>query len=375
LVGASVQEWVMDLSTIRILEIGDHSYFKDTHPAQTKLLWTGWRPPRELLPQDYLDCTPFVFYRAMRAVSRGEFDVIVAYAGQRSPWHPRYWLRALFGKSPLSGAARVFGVTWLRTARLRIPVAVIDMHDIPTIDTSNFFLLDLARYYFKRELPVDHWQSLCGTAHANLPTRRIRGDAHWRRRIAKLRPISMQTYRSPFTAALSDAEIFANKCADLFFAGDANMSSTVRSNGLPLLRKLAQRGVAVDIAAERLPLAEYYSRMTRARLAWSPAGLGWNCYRHYEALQCLAVPVINYPTIARHAPLENGIHAFYYAPEGDGLGDTVVEALTDRERLHRMAITGRAHIQSHHTPKAFCDRVLRLTLEKIPETDDEYSAT
>jgi hypothetical protein len=351
----------MDLSTIHMLEIGDHHHFKQTFSERTKLLWTGRRPPKTLLPQDYVDCTPRAFTRAMSEVAAGEYDIVIAYAGQRSPWHPRYWLRAMSHDSLFTAVVRVFGVTWLRHARLRAPMVALDMHDIPTIHPSNLFLLDLARIYFKRELPVDHWRAFYGVAHANLPTLRIRRNARWERRIAKLQPISLQT--GLVDLGCSDTDIFSNKISDVFFAGTIDGNSTVRSDGLRQLRKLSDRGFRIDITTERLSYADFTRRMSRAWLSWSPSGLGWDCYRHYEAPQCLAVPVINYPTITRHQPLEDGVHAVYYAPEGDGLSCAIETALADKERLRRIAIAGRAHVRANHAGPAFCERVLRVALQ------------
>jgi glycosyltransferase involved in cell wall biosynthesis len=351
----------MHLSKIHILEIGDHYHFKQILFERTKLLWTGRRRPL-IAPRDYMDCTPRAFAKAMRDVAAGKFDVVVAYAGQRSPWHPRLWLRAIFGSGPpFTAAVRVFGVTWLRYVRLHAPLIVLDMHDIPTIHSSNFFLLDLARIYFKRELPVDHWQGFYGTAHANLPTLRIRRDPLWQRRVAKLRPISLQA--GLVDLHRPDADIFSAKTADVFFAGAVDGNSTVRDSGLRQLQKLASRGLRIDIATERLSQEDFYQRMSQAWLAWSPSGLGWDCYRHYEAPQCLAVPVINYPTIARHRPLEDGVHALYYAPEDDGLCRTIETALADKERLKRIAVAGRAHVRANHVAPTLCEQILRLTLE------------
>ena len=62
----------------------------------------------------------------------------------------------------------------------------------------------------------------------------------------------------------------------------------------------------------RLSLPEFYQRAARAWLVWSPEGLGWDCFRHYEAPACGSVPVINQPNIERHQPLVHGEHAFYY---------------------------------------------------------------
>ena len=363
----------MDPSAIYILEVGDHHHFKQTLFDGTHLLWTGRQPPKWFAPRDYVDCTPRTFMRAMSDVAAGKFDVVIAYAGQRSAWHPRYWLRAMFSHSPLT-AARVFGVTWLRHAPVRVPMAVLDMHDISTVHPSNIFLLDLANVYFKRELPVDHWQCLYGVAHANLPTLRIRRDPRWQHRISKIQPISLQA--GLLDLDRPEEEVFSAKTSDVFFAGTIDGNSTVRAEGLQQLRSLADRGLKIDIATERLSQADFYRRMSRAWLAWSPSGLGWDCYRHYEAPQCLAVPVSNYPTIARHQPLEDGVHAIYYAPEGDGLSRAIESALVDKERLRRIAVAGRAHVRANHAGPAFCERVLRATLrDEVRYHDNRPSGT
>ena len=119
----------------------------------------------------------------------------------------------------------------------------------PGIDRSNFFLLDKAQLFFKRELPVDGWQAISGSAHPGLPTLRIRRNERWQKRVAKLQPIPLQ-------AGLIDVgapdDIFATKSTDIFFAGAIDNNSTIRPAGLEQLRRLAECGVRVDIPTEQL---------------------------------------------------------------------------------------------------------------------------
>lgn len=342
----------------RILEIGDHYLFKRQLPRQTTLLWTGFRPPPKAADIAYSDCTPGRFLSAMRAVRKGQYDLVVAYSNDRSPWHPRYWLRSLVNSpgTPIAALTRVFGTSLLRFYSSAPPLVMLDMHDGFTIDASNFRTMDRAAIYFKRELPVDKWQSLYATGHPALPTTRIRRNARWQRRIDKLAPISLQSGVIDIGPA---DDIFAGKTFDVFFAGAIEKNSTVRSAGISQLRRLAEHGIKVDIPGERLDQAAFYARMSRSWLAWSPSGLGWDCYRHYEAPQCLTVPVINYPTIIRHRPLEHGVHAIYYAPESDGLSLAITQALKDKDQLKRMALAAREHVQAYHAGPAFCDRVIK----------------
>ena len=356
----------MDSPFLRVLEIGDHDHFKHFLPDRTTLLWTGYRPPLRQKPSDYLDCTPQNFGRMMKLAQRGEFDLIVAHASQYPPWHLRNWVRS-FRRRPHWAAAfsRTFGVQMLRLTRFTTPMIAIDMHDGFTIHRSNFFLLDRAKLYFKRELPVDAWQAVYGSAHPGLPTTRIRRNERWRRRIARLAPISLEI---AFIDVGEPDDVFADKQFDIFFSGEVEINSTVRRDGIRQLEQLATHGIRVDIPSERLPRDEFYRRMSRSWLAWSPSGLGWDCYRHYEAPQCLTVPVINYPTIQRHHPMEDGVHAIYYAPEGDGLMRAVKQALTDKERLKKIAVGGRAHVRAHHVGFAFCQHIFdsMLSASEIP---------
>jgi hypothetical protein len=353
----------MDPSDLRILEIGDHHHFKLTLPLQTTLLWTGSRAPRHLSATDYADWTPFKFRRALRDVTKQRYDLVVTYSQNRTPWHPRNWVRSIAHSplTPLAALSRVFGVSMLRFVALPIPLIAIDMQDGGTIHSCNFFLLDKAKLFLKRELPVDHWQVLQGSAHAGLPTLRIRRSARWRERIDKLRPVSLQA--RPIETG-PPGEVFAAKTTDVFFAGAIESNSTVRSAGLAELKGLASRGLRVDIAAERLSADEYHRRLAQAWLAWSPSGLGWDCYRHYEAPQCLSVPIINYPTISRYEPLIDGIHAFYYAPEPGGLTRAIEAAIQDKKRLEQIALAGRQHVRAHHVGGAFCARVIAAAFDR-----------
>jgi glycosyltransferase involved in cell wall biosynthesis len=149
----------------------------------------------------------------------------------------------------------------------------------------------------------------------------------------------------------------AEKTADVFFAGSVE-GLPVRERGLRELAALRESGLRVDIPETRLSRREFYARCAQAWLTFSPEGLGWDCFRHYEAAALGSVPVINYPSILRHAPMAEGVHCFFYSPEPGGLTDVVLRALSDKERLKRMASEASALVMRAHTPKALCDHVL-----------------
>jgi hypothetical protein len=344
---------------LRILEIGAYSFAKFAQPGHTTLLWTGRRPPGSLARAEYEDCTPARFVKAIRAANAGAYDCVVTHLETMPPWHPRYWLRSLARepRRPLTAASRVFGVSWLRYASLRVPLIAVDLNDSFLIGRHNVFLMDKADLFFKRELPVDRWHMLSGFAHTGLPSRRKR----WVQRLAKVEPLALPT---PILD-VSDlwAGDFPEKTADVFFCGNVDENSWVRRAGIEELRGLRQRGIRVDIPEPPIPPDEFARRLSRAWLAWSPAGFGWECNRTAEAAQCLTVPLLTHATIVRHQPLREGEHAFFYPVEPGGLSAAVERALADKDRLRRIAHAARAHVLSHHVWPALVEHVVARVRE------------
>jgi hypothetical protein len=149
----------------------------------------------------------------------------------------------------------------------------------PDHQSQQFLSADRCRIYFKRELPPDRWRLFLKTGHPNLPTPRFRLSGRQQARIEKLRPISLGlplAAQTPFPAEPTE------KSVDIFFAGKIEGSSLIRQRGVGELLALRERGIVVDIPDGALPQSEFYRRCARAALTWSPEGLGWDCFRHYE---------------------------------------------------------------------------------------------
>ena len=298
----------------------------------------------------------------LSAARRGRYDVVIAYPMRYPGYHPRHWVYGLLRRplQPWAAVTRAFGVSLLRLYDLPIPIVAIDMDDAFTLSRPGLFLLDRAVAFLKRELPADRWQALTGSVHPHIATFRYRNSAKWRARIDNLQPISLPQWM--IDPAITDGP-FPQKTADLFFAGAVHGNSTLRSDGVKELDRLRAAGVRIDIPAAPLPHSEFQRRMAASWLAWSPAGRGWDCNRHYEAALAQSVPVMNYPTILRHQPLADGVHGVYYAPEPGGLERAVLAALSDKPRLQGMALAARDHVRAHHTRKAYCDYILRLAMQ------------
>lgn len=346
----------MDSTKLRIVEIGERPLFRTCYPESTFKVSTS---ARLRLEPGEAGFGPSTWLTLRRLAAEGNIDLVVCHPELYAPWRPRSIFPALGRSLPRDpgGVLRTFGHAMVRLLPA-VPLAVVDLADSFTISRHNFPLLDRCRFYFKRELPIDHWRVFFKTGHPNLPTRRIRLSPRFQRRIAKLRPISLGVPDSVAAAARPTSE----KTVDVFFAGQANLSSTVRARGLPQIEALRHEGYRVDIPTGALPLEAYLERCSRAWLTWSPEGFGWECYRHYEAPLCGSVPVMSRPTIDRYRPLVEGEHGLYYDVEGDHLVRIMRAALADRSRLTRMATAAREHVLAHHTHARLCDYILESCL-------------
>lgn len=350
----------MTSSGPRILEIGEYSLFARVWPERTLCLWTG-HAPHDIEHAPHEPFTPRHIRIVRHALRSGEFDLVACYPPADAPWQPTF----------IAALARRFGwragplllrhlAPFLLLRRMASPLAVLDLADHPVIMRHNFRLLDRCRVYFKRELPADHWKAFLMTNGRRLPTPRQRQSARMREWVAKLRPLSIGLTPERLAAIATCGG--SEKTVDVFFAGRVESSSTVRSEGMGQLEHLRRQGYRIDVAVERLPSTEFYARCARAWLAWSPEGYGWECFRHYEAPLCGTVPVINYPAGRRYAPLEAGVHCFYYGVEGAGLAQVIAEALADKRRLVTMAEAAREHVLRHHTVERLCEHVVATCL-------------
>jgi len=342
-------------SELRFLEVGDLYLFKSSFPEQTEMVYTGIRDNRRYgLPSRLL--TPWQLVRVWRSLRQRRYDLIVVHPPLYPAWHPRSFLTVL-KRRPFTFSVAFFATLAFQFLRAvsRTPMVVTDFADSFGIGAHNFFLFDRCRAFFKRELPADNWLVFYRTGHRSLPTVTFRSKRRYERYAAKLRPISIGFDNE---IAQSAARLTLPKTADVFFAGQIEHTSTVRVRGYRQLESLRQQGIRVDIPDQPLPRSTFLERCASAWLAWSPSGLGWECFRHYETAVCGTVPIINLPTIERYRPLQHGLHCFLYPLEDKGLADAVLEALRDKDRLRSMAAAARQHVLAHHTYAALCRHVV-----------------
>ncbi|MPZ38839.1 MAG: glycosyltransferase [Rhizobiales bacterium] len=350
---------MVDFAKLRILEIGT-PHMAATFPGQTRSF-----VPAPVKPESGRTKLSIANLTALRAELRApDLSLIVTGPGQRNPWSVSLLMRALFDRRAWQGYPR-FGpaiAPHLLRFPVAAPIAVIDTADYPYINRADLFLLSRCRFYFKRELPPDYWRLFTKTAHGELPTKRFRKRSRLRHLLDKVRPISLGLPHPATDFLTTGVETSKDKTTDVFFAGGVEGLSTVRQAGMRELAALRDRGFRIDVPEGRLPRDEFYRRCAQAWIVWSPEGFGWDCFRHYEALACGSVPLMNQPSIVRHQPLLNGIHALYYDPEPGFLTAAIEHALADKDRLRAIARDGKAHVLAHHTIPAIAKYVVEMTL-------------
>jgi hypothetical protein len=353
------------MSRLRVLEIGEHRLMREAFALTDH--WSTRAPEHVESDGAHERRVTIAALRELsRAIASSDYDLIVAQPNGFAPWQWQAIARGIFRRSALQGRfayARYLGQQMLR-GRHQAPLAIWDPEDGPVIARQNVFLLDRATLYFKRELPPDHWRVFTGSLSRSTPTPRFRGKPHQRRRIAKVRPISLGLPLGRDRLDAAQPIPPGEKTADIFFTGRVKGSSTVRERGLGELLALRERGLRVDIPDNNLPLDEYLRRCASAWLTWSPEGYGYECFRTYEAALCGSVAVVNRPTVDCYRPLLCGEHLFHYPVEPGGLTATIEHALADKARLTRMAQAARAFVLAEHTQAALARYVARTTLEQ-----------
>jgi len=245
-------------------------------------------------------------------------------------------------------------------------LAGLDLSDSMVVDNRRFSVLESCVCFFKRELPQNLSNAFLYTTAKTENSCNVTNIEFFKNSIKKLRPVSLGIDN----AIAAKYATFPNvvKKTDVFFAGKmANRLN--RQTGLSQLERLKAEGYLIDIVLEELPRDEFLQRCAQAHLVWSPEGNGWDCFRHYEAAVVGSVPLMQSPTIRRHAPFKDDVHAIYYFVEDDHLAIRVRQALQNRPRLVEMGQAARQHVLTWHTHEALNRYVIEETLRTRQEAE------
>jgi hypothetical protein len=356
------------LSELRILEIGDFPYFKVAAPDNTRFIAVGMHEQASKSREDY---TVFAAHRApaiARALRDPDLDLIVVHFVRDHPWslrslrnglridrkgewRLRYW-RSFGALMPLLGTTA--------------PMIGLDLDDSPFLPRHMVPIAQKSVLTFKRELPTDRWQLLAfHFGEHELPPVGVRQrSAAMQAMLAKIEPISLGVKKE---SEISLPKSHYAKKTDVFFAGGVSGNATTRAQSLSEVRRLANAGYVID-TPERLSPEEFFKRCAEAWLVLSPRGLGWDCYRHYEAAACRSVPLMSQCVIERYAPLLDGVHAFYYDAVPGSLSKVAIHALADKARLTQIAAAAHQHTRQFHTQDAICQHMVTRTAAELAAT-------
>jgi Glycosyl transferases group 1 len=309
---------------MRVLEISRFGLFKALIPGSTDWVrWGGSLTADEPVQPEQPSLA--LLARTLSRLGRREFDLIILPAVHPQHVHDQSRCK-LISKAVLRRIASVPALAMLlhrfglRSARH----VVLDIHDDPLMCHTTLRLFPHCMLYFKRELAL--------------------GEAPGGPSAGKFRP---------FPLILPDegrAPPAHEKDIDLVFAG--RLCNHTRRRAAEEARSLAARGVRVLIPDKPLPYPAFMEMLSRSWLVLSPEGLGWDCYRHYEACLAGSVPLINRPRFQRRLYLEEGAHCFYYDADRDCLAARILELLADKPRLRRMSEEGRRYVLGNHTRSA-----------------------
>jgi len=301
------------------------------------------------------------FFTLRKLLRASAYDLVVYHitAKTPAPWHRKGSWPKILADVVVKSLFRFSHIGWhyfhWLVCRSQVPLLVIDTQDVPRITKSESYWLDRCQFWFMRELPPNHMNLFLNMDHRCGDVVNIQRNGRLRKNFAKIRPFSLG-FDPGDERPISGVEE-TNKTYDVFYAGNTH-TTTVREKGVEELRALQKKGFRIFLPEKRLSKDDFFQACAQSWLVWSPEGLGWDCHRHYEALQARSVPLINFPTIERLHPFQQGEHCLYYRPEAGGLSEAIIKALENRKELLRIAENGRAHILRHHTHHQLVRHVL-----------------
>ena len=262
------------------------------------------------------------------------------------------------GKSPRQiGELLVFARLW----RSGVPIALVNRSDRGGVWAGSDWFFRKCHACFLREMNPDPRWPILDLPETHPWSRRWAGTGPGtiqREDWAKLHPISLGLPDPGSYPAPGPKEIDV-----LYGHGQDFRDKPLRERLLGELgeacRTLGLRLKLVD----RVPKAEWIRLMSGSHLVFSPPGVGWDCWRHYEAMMAGSVPLLTYPTILQYQPALDGENCFYFAPEPGGLTRCLKKAFSSPDRLPAMGLAGRKWVLEHHTFPRLRDYLIRKTLE------------
>jgi len=316
--------------------------------------------------------------KTLRQIDHESFDcAIVSYREKTFFPNGAGWIRGLL-QALAAGLSSPYELGQLlmfaKLIQKNVPIALINRSDSGHIPVGSDWFYRRSHACFVRELyPApeillqDIFTSSGGNLQSNRRAQKILSlwDPHCPRyrNVENLRPISLGISDSN-TPKIPSSE---HKIWDLFFAGDLHEKS-LRTRLVQECRQFEKAKGLKFLITDRISHSDYLKALSESRLCLSPPGMGWDCWRHYEAMLAGSIPLMTYPTILQHHPAIDGKHCFYFAPEPGGLTRALEHALLLKSQLPQMADAGRQLVLNHHTFSTLREYVIRETLSAFTST-------
>ncbi len=289
-----------------------------------------------------------------RRLEAGEFDLVISGNIWNTPWpgNKGFW-------TSIAQAARFFTYkrsmldAWWAPNLVegltdRVPFAVIDLRDPHYILPWDFRLLKACTHYFKRELFAWPRRSL-------LPLYTYVGERRVAPHESKLRPLS---YGVNHNKIPNHVRPMAERDIDVFISG---LGNPVRNEVRERCRKLSSKYnvMIVEKKAEKLDYMDY---LQRAKLVVCTESYGCETWRQYEASALGAVPVINYPFVLHHMPMEPDEHAIFFSMAGNDFEKQIDRALANPALLEKISRQTREFTLAHKDRRRIADYIVQTAL-------------
>ena len=157
-----------------------------------------------------------------------------------------------------------------------------------------------------------------------------------------------------------DLEPTTAKIHDVFFVGATAIKE--RKKVKVFQEESLDRNIKFYRPTERLSFDDFTKTLSRSKIAWSPGGTSWQCWRHYEALYYGAIPLINLPHSSIYNTLKHGETALFYESIEEAL-DLIEQVLRGDLDLSLNAAERRQFVVDNHSEYFVRDFLTRELLE------------
>jgi len=344
----------------RFVEIGFVPLLKSAFPDETHFVDTrfSWIDGRGHQP-----ASDSIFNR-LKELAQAAIDALsiptsigidLVAVRSRGPENPRpgtgYFLKKILGWSVHQLAIHL-------ASKHDCKLVVIDRSDETTIHPNDLRIIKRCDHYFKRELPWSSWSVFERLKPAEICIGTASGFPSLQALAGKLTPLSLGVEDD--IAVEQNKRPDNRKKFDVFYLGKPyNMERRLAID--QDLADLEKKGLRVFRTKSSLTRSEFLQTIRESRIAVSPGGVGWDCFRHYEIPACGTALLIERPSHQTYAPPLENIEAIHYDPHLSIL-PIVTHWLQDPGALERVAAAGRSWVHLHHSYSALGKRVVEVAL-------------